>query len=93
MSNKVLVKEVTINANDKHYENNKVKTQLYGKDINTYATRYIASYAKAGGNINSHKFVDWLESLGLDEDDIYKIKHLASSGEFNLEKSAREFLS
>ena len=89
---KVVINEVTINNTSNDYDNIKIECTYNDRDINTYASRYIASYAIAGGNINSIAFVDWLESLGLSDDDIYSIKHLATSGEYYLQESAKEFL-
>ena len=68
------------------------------KQINgyTYATRFIASWLREGGELRYGKdvdnFVEWLSSLGLSEEDISDIKFLATNGKLELEYSARKFL-
>ena len=61
-----------------------------------YATRYIASWLKAGGSLYYGKDIDnfreWLESLDINDLDIYHIINLAVCGKMELERSASEFI-
>jgi hypothetical protein len=62
-----------------------------------HASRYIASWCKAGGHLGRRErgrfdFKDWLESLGLTEDEVRHIYNLATNGKLELENSAREFI-
>ena len=62
----------------------------------TYATRFIASWLREGGQLRTGKdydnFYNWLLSLGLSEDDAEHIKFLAMNGKMELEYSARKYL-
>jgi hypothetical protein len=61
------------------------------------ATRYIASWLRAGGELYYVEDVDnfrgWLLSLGLTADEVYHISNLATCGKLELENSAKKFLS
>ena len=59
-----------------------------------YYSRFIASYLKAGGNLKrySRTFRHWLESLGLDKEDIRNIEDMAYDGKLELQDSAEKFL-
>ena len=61
-----------------------------------YATRFIASWIKVGGTLNKPgdltKFVNWLRSLELSENEICSIKFLATNGKLELEDDAKKFL-
>lgn len=69
------------------------------KQINeyTYATRYIASWLREGGQLRTGKDVDdfykWLLSTGISEDDANHIKFLATNGKMELEYQARMWLN
>jgi hypothetical protein len=63
-----------------------------------HATRYIASWCKAGGNFSRKPkgrfdFIVWLESLGLTEDEVTYIYNLATNGRLELEVSVKKFIS
>ncbi len=67
------------------------------KNINgIYATRFIASWVRKGGQLkygeDIDNFHDWLLSLGLSKEDADDIKFLATNGKLELEDSARKFL-
>lgn len=68
------------------------------KQINgyTYATRYIASWIREGGQLRYYNdlklFKEWLRSLGLNEEDVTHILILAENGKMELEHSARKFI-
>ena len=69
------------------------------KQINgyVYATRFIASWVRAGGTFSVNgkgykEFEDWLRSLQLNDSDIEHILFLAKNGKLELERSARLFL-
>jgi len=73
--------------------------EFENKQINgyTYASRFIASWVRVGGTLSmydggSYDFEDWLKSLGLSEEDINHIMHLAKNGKMELESSARSFI-
>ena len=59
----------------------------------TYATRYIASWLRAGGKLEYGRdidyFRDWLLSLSLSEDEVNHIVFLATNGKLELESSAK----
>lgn len=62
-----------------------------------YATRFIASWIKVGGQLRTGKdikdFKDWLKSIGeISDDDIDRIVFLATNGRLELENHARRFL-
>ena len=62
-----------------------------------YATRFIASWIKVGGQLRTGKdikdFKDWLKSIGeISDDDIDHIVFLATNGRLELENHARRFL-
>ena len=62
-----------------------------------YATRYIASWSNVNGVISTAKdrvrFAEWLESIGLSDEEIYHVVNLATCGKLELEASARRFVS
>ena len=63
-----------------------------------YATRFIASWIKVGGQLRTGKdikdFKDWLKSIGeVSEDDIDRIVYLATNGRLELEDHAKRFLA
>ena len=63
-----------------------------------YATRFIASWIKVGGQLRTGKdiedFKDWLKSIGeVSEDDIDRIVYLATNGRLELEDHANRFLA
>ena len=93
---KVVINEVTI-GDGSEFENRKIQCTINGKKHMVHATRFISSYFKAikYENLEDEKIiniVDWLESIGVSDDDIYTISHLATNGKDELEESAREFL-
>lgn len=62
-----------------------------------YATRFIASWIKVGGQLKTGKdikdFKEWLKSIGeISDDDINHIVFLATNGRLELEDHARRFL-
>ena len=59
-----------------------------------HATRYIMSYVRAGGELGRQvwEFEKWLKFLGLNEEEIYSILHIARNGKLELELSAGQFL-
>jgi hypothetical protein len=62
----------------------------------TYETRYIVSWLKAGGELRYLNDIDnfrkWLLSLGLKNNEIQHTVYLATTGKFELESSAKTFL-
>lgn len=62
----------------------------------TYATRFIMSWIREGGQIREKKDIDnfreWLLSLGLSDTDAGHIVFLATNGKMELEYSAKKFL-
>ena len=63
-----------------------------------HVTRYIASWIRSGGNLDSRKegiddFSNWLASLGVSDEDIDHIRFIATNGKFELERSAKQFLA
>ncbi len=65
------------------------------KDI--HATRYIASWSNVGGTFDRKPggrfdFRVWLESLGLEEDEVRFIFNLATNGKLELQEDARKCL-
>lgn len=67
------------------------------KSINgIHASRYIASWVRAGGALyygeDIHNFYKWLLSLDITEDEAKHIKRLAENGKLELEVSAEAFI-
>lgn len=63
-----------------------------------HASRYIASWAKMGGDFSRKPkgrfdFHVWLEALGLSKDEVDHIYNLATCGRLELEASAKAFMS
>ncbi len=62
-----------------------------------YATIYIASWWRAGGQFCCQKdywrFEEWLRSIGLLDDDVRLVSNLAQNGKLELQMSAKDFLS
>lgn len=62
-----------------------------------HATRYIASWVKAGGHFGRRDrgrfdFHDWLESLGLSKEEVQYIYNLAENGKLELQNSAKAYM-
>ena len=61
-----------------------------------YATRYVASWLRAGGELyyveDVDNFYSWLLSMGVSEDEAGHIARLATNGKLELESSAKAFL-
>ena len=69
------------------------------KIINNYAhaSRFIASWIRAGGDLRTgkdlHNFRKWLLSMGIKKDDADYIEFLAENGKLELQDNARDFLN
>ena len=62
-----------------------------------HASRYIASWSNVGGTFDRKPggrfdFRVWLESLGLEEDEVRFIFNLATNGKLELQENARKVL-
>ena len=61
-----------------------------------HASRYIASWRNAGGQLyyveEVNHFYKWLLTLGLTEDEAKYVRHLATNGKLELENSAEKFI-
>lgn len=62
-----------------------------------HVSRYIASWINSGGDLSRNTggrfdFADWLESLGLDKDEIRYICNYADNGRLELQESAKAFI-
>lgn len=67
------------------------------KTINgIHASRYIASWTNAGGELyygeEVNYFYKWLLTIGLTEEEAKYVKHLATNGKLELENSAEKFI-
>ena len=63
---------------------------------NVYYSRYIASWLNVGGFARyrfGNMFELWLYRLGLSSEEISDVLFMATSGKFELERNAEEFLS
>ena len=63
-----------------------------------HKSRYIASWANAGGTFNDGRFYDWLLSIEFDdghmsEEEADEIYNFACEGKLEFEYSAKQFLS
>ena len=63
-----------------------------------YETRIIMSWVRAGGKLSVrgegyYEFQNWLESLGLSDEEIRHTMELASNGKMELEMSAKMFIA
>lgn len=80
------------------FNNKKYNVIANGIEFEVNASRIIASWnnlailAHERSAGHSFKFTDWLETLGLSEQDIQEIEQLASNGKIELEYSAMKFL-
>ena len=67
------------------------------KNTDIYATRFIASWIREGGQLRYRNdydnFYKWLLSLGLSKEDAKHVKFLAENGKLELENSAKKFLA
>ena len=67
------------------------------KNTDIYATRFIASWIREGGQLrygdDYDNFYKWLLSLGLSKEDADHVKFLAENGKLELENSAKKFLA
>ena len=72
-----------------------------------HKSRYVASWVKSGGGldyevvkdstedidiVNCGKFMRWLQSLGLTEEEARDVRNYAENGKLELEESAKAFL-
>ena len=61
-----------------------------------YASRYIASWVRAGGGLyyveDIRNFYKWLLSMGFTEDEAQHVKRLAENGKLELEIQAKQFI-
>lgn len=62
-----------------------------------HASRYIMSWLRSGGTFNIrgegyYEFKEWLDSLGLEDEDAEYIVQLARNGRMELETSAKLFI-
>ncbi len=67
-----------------NFENEKLNDVHY--------SRYIASWLNKGGQEFSDEFVDWLKSLGASEDEVSRIKLMATCGKMELEIAATSYI-
>lgn len=62
-----------------------------------HATRYIMSWVRMGGELNRFgarsDFGNWLGSLGLRDEEVSDIVHIAINGRMELETSAKNYLN
>ena len=62
----------------------------------TYASRFIASWLREGGNLRRgadyELFREWLVSIGVTPENARRISNLASNGKLELENMAKKFL-
>ena len=63
------------------------------KGWNWNYSRFIASYAREGGDPTSPEFKDWLRHLGLEENDVILCHNLAWCGSAELEADARRWFA
>lgn len=57
-----------------------------------YVTRIIASWRNKGGDTRSDEFEEWLRDIGVSDDDIGYVFHIANNGKLELEYAARLFM-
>ena len=72
------------------FENRKVYIKALDEEI--YISRIIASWKNGGGMIYGNVFKKWLESLGINENDVYDIFRFATNGKLELESSAEKYI-
>lgn len=73
-----------------------LNTEVHGRGL--YKSRYIASWANAGGKFNDGHFYEWLLSIEFDdghmsEEEADEIYDFATGEKSEFEHSARKFLS
>ena len=80
------------------YENKKYNITVNGTRFDVHVSRIIASWnlaaVEAHENPAGHnfRFTDWLETLGLNEQEIREIELFAMNGKLELEAAATNFL-
>lgn len=61
-----------------------------------HSSRFIASWLRAGGKLNTGKdvsdFKKWLKSLGLSDEDVRQVWYLATNGKLELQENAKKFI-
>ena len=56
-------------------------------------SRFIASWNNVGGRkLGDDAFLEWLESIGVSEEDRYAILEMKNTGKLELEASAKDFI-
>lgn len=80
------------------FDNKKYKVIVNGETFEVHVSRIIASWNNSAINAHetpaghSYRFTDWLETLGLSEQDVRDIEQFAFNGKLELESSAAKFL-
>lgn len=98
MSN-IEIKEFTIGGIPENWNENKISSQgiPYSRYVASWANRvgdFSGCYAKVKnpkGLYHRSYFVDWLDHLGLPENEVYEIYKMSSEGKFELECDAEKF--
>lgn len=73
-----------------------LNTTVHGRGL--YKSRYIASWANAGGKFNDGSFRNWLTTIKFEDghlssEEIDEICDFADGGKLEFENSARKFLA
>ena len=76
-----------------NFENKKYKVTVNGEEFEVHVSRIIASWNNvADVHAGNYRFEEWLETLGLSEQDIRDIEQFAINGKLELEKDVTRFL-
>lgn len=71
---------------------NKLIPLKVGKINAVHVSRIIASWRNKGGDTHSDEFEEWLHRLGLSDDDVSYVFHIANNGKLELEMLAKAFM-
>lgn len=72
------------------FENKLIKVGKINAEV--HVSRIIASWRNKGGDTRSEEFDQWLHRLGLSDEDVSYIFHIANNGKLELEFLAKAFM-
>lgn len=72
------------------FENKLIKVGKINAEV--HVSRIIASWRNKGGDTHSDEFEEWLYRLGLSDDDVSYVFHIANNGKLELEMLAKAFM-
>lgn len=100
---KTIINKIKLNNVEKAIKKINLKTRKVTEFENAkteeheiHYSRYIASWYNVGGRFDTFQdrfnFYNWLESIGVNEDEAYDMWKMATCGKLELEESAKSFI-